>query len=109
MGRSPLPDAVLARGLKRLVERLDMASEPYYPGLEGVIAGETTVSTIEGGLRYRGYGVDELARDASFLEVAWLLLRGELPTAEELADFQSVLAESAELPPPIVKLLEDIP
>src|SRR6478736_6384826 len=57
----------------------------YSPGLEGVIAGETAISTIEGGLRYRGYAVGDLAQDCSFDDVAYLLLYGELPTAKELA------------------------
>ena len=81
----------------------------YHPGLEGVIAGETAVSTIEGGLRYRGYGIEDLAANASFPEVAYLLLHGELPNQEHLADFQTILAESAELPQPVVNLLRDIP
>ena len=74
-----------------------MSHERYFPGLEGVIAGETSISTVEGGLTYRGYTVEDLAREASFLEVAYLLLHGELPAHEELADFQSVLAESDEV------------
>ena len=38
----------------------------YSPGLEGVIAGETAISTVEDGLRYRGYPVGELVEKASF-------------------------------------------
>ena len=70
-------------------------SEPIYsPGLEGVVAGETAVSTIEGGLRYRGYPVGELVENASFDEVAYLLLYAELPTVPQLADFQKRVARS---------------
>src|ERR1700735_3486965 len=47
------------------------APEIYSPGLEGVIAGETAVSTVEGGLRYRGYQVEELCERCSFEEVAY--------------------------------------
>ncbi|MBW3539631.1 MAG: citrate synthase [Planctomycetes bacterium] len=86
-----------------------MADEAYYPGLEGVIAGETALSTIEDGLRYRGYSIEDLAREAQFPEVAYLLLYGELPTSEELADFQSILSESADLPGPVVDLLANLP
>src|SRR6476469_8625396 len=53
-------------------------AEVYSPGLEGVIAGETAISTVTGGLRYRGYPVTELAEKATFDEVAYLLLHGEL-------------------------------
>ena len=70
------------------------APEIYSPGLEGVIAGETAISTITGGLRYRGYPVTELAEKASFEEVAFLLLHGELPTASQLNAFQKRLVEA---------------
>jgi 2-methylcitrate synthase/citrate synthase II len=86
-----------------------MEQEHYFPGLEGVIAGETALSTIEGGLSYRGYAIEDLARDAHFPEVAYLLLHGELPSQEQLADFQAILGESAELAEPVVRLLEELP
>ena len=38
-------------------------------------------------LRYRGYPIEQLAEHSSFLEVAYLILHGELPTADELKDF----------------------
>ena len=39
-----------------------MPEEIYSPGLEGVIAGETAISTVSGGLSYRGYLIEDLAR-----------------------------------------------
>ncbi len=86
-----------------------MNSERYFPGLEGVIAGETAISTVDGGLTYRGYSVEDLAADASFLEVAHLLLHGELPSQEQLSDFQSILAESDDVDPSILEFLSHIP
>jgi citrate synthase len=86
-----------------------MSDESYYPGLEGVIAGETAIATVEGGLLYRGYPIEQLASEATFLEVAYLLLHCEFPNQEVLADFQSILAESAEVDPTIMRLLADIP
>ena len=81
-----------------------MAEEIYSPGLEGVIAGETTISTVEGGLRYRGYPVTELAEKATFDEVAHLLLHGDLPSAAQLGQFQKRLGSARQLPPtPISK------
>src|SRR5205823_15004939 len=59
-------------------------------GLAGVVAGETVISTVgkEGkGLTYRGYSIHELAAQASFEEVAYLLLYGHLPTQSELAAY----------------------
>lgn len=86
-----------------------MAREQYFPGLEGVIAGETAVSTVDGGLLYRGYPIEQLAKHATFVEVAYLLLYGELPNHEELADFQSILSESAEVDESIISFLREIP
>ena len=86
-----------------------MTDQPYYPGLEGVIAGETAIATIEGGLKYRGYSIEDLASDATFLEVACLLLHGELPSQEQLADFRAILVESAEVPPAILDFIKEVP
>src|SRR5213594_4421869 len=83
--------------------------EIYSPGLEGVVAGETAISTIEGGLRYRGYPVTELAERASFDEVAYLLLHGELPTAKELSAFQQRVAAARSLPDALRTLLRALP
>lgn len=83
--------------------------QPYYPGLEGVLAGETAISTIEGGLQYYGYAVRDLAEDATFEEVAYLLLRGKLPTEDELADFEAVLVEASAVPEEVINFLGVIP
>nr|WP_276511820.1 citrate synthase [Microbacterium fandaimingii] len=47
----------------------------------------TYIDGDQGILRYRGYPIDQLAANSTYLEVAWLLIHGELPTADELADF----------------------
>jgi citrate synthase len=85
------------------------ATEIYSPGLEGVIAGETAVSTVEGGLRYRGYPVTELAEICQFDEVAYLLLYGELPTANQLTGFQNRVAAARKLPAPLRQLFPALP
>jgi citrate synthase len=84
-------------------------SASYSPGLEGVIAGETAISSVEDGLRYRGYPVVELAELCSFEEVAYLLLHGELPHSGQLADFQRRLAAARSLPDPLHQLLKALP
>ena len=78
-----------------------MAEEIYSPGLEGVIAGETAISTVSGGLSYRGYSIEDLARHAAFEEVAYLLLYGELPNAEQLDELNKRLQAAAQVPGPI--------
>jgi citrate synthase len=83
--------------------------EIYSPGLEGVIAGETAISTIVEGLCYRGYPVTELAAKATFDEVAYLLLHGELPTTRQLDDFRQRIAAARRLPEPLRDLLKALP
>src|SRR5437867_8974281 len=76
----------------------------YSPGLEGVIAGETALCQIdegESGLRYRGYAIGDLAEQATFEEVSYLLLLGKLPTRKELEDFSGQLRAQWVLPGPV--------
>jgi citrate synthase len=86
-----------------------MTDEVYSPGLEGIVAGETAISTIAGGLSYRGYSIEDLARHASFEEVAYLILHGELPTAGELASLRERLGQSAKLPGEVIDVLRAVP
>ncbi|HEY8495387.1 MAG TPA: citrate synthase [Myxococcota bacterium] len=69
-------------------------------GLEGVVACSTAISTIAGTtLLYRGYTIEDLAANATFEEVVYLLWFGELPTSEQLARFQREIDEAMALPP----------
>ncbi len=84
----------------------------YAKGLEGVIAGETAISVINeaaGGLRYRGYALNELTEKATFGEVAYLLLNGRLPNAAELTDFRKTLSRLRALPEALCRILEELP
>lgn len=84
--------------------------EPIYsPGLEGIIAGETAISTVSGGLQYRGYSIEDLAEHATFEEVAYLLLYGDLPNAEQLDAFQQRLTASAQVPAELIDTLRHVP
>ena len=88
-----------------------MTSNPTM-GLAGVVAGRTALSTVgkEGcGLTYRGYSIEDLAAQATFEEVAWLLLRGELPTSQQLADYRGRLQSLRELPAGLKAILEQLP
>lgn len=85
-------------------------AELYRPGLEGIIAGETAICTVEqGGLQYRGYDIAELAEQASFEECAYLLLLGELPTAAELLRFRNELNGFRALPGVVLDTVAAIP
>ena len=78
-------------------------------GLEGVVAAETRLSRVDGlggRLIIGGYPVEDLAPNASFEEVAYLLWNGRLPTAAELEGFTAELAGQRGLPELTLRLLE---
>lgn len=81
-------------------------------GLAGVTAGRTALSTVgqEGcGLTYRGYAIEDLAESATFEEVAWLLLRGELPSQSQLDRYRLRLKSLRSLPAALKVVLEQLP
>src|SRR5947207_12639717 len=70
-------------------------------GLEGVVAAETRLCDLDGKngrLAYDGYDIDELARKATFEEVTYLLLHGELPKAAQLDALTVALTAAREIP-----------
>ena len=80
--------------------------------LSGVVAGKTAICTVgrEGkGLHYRGYDIHDLAEQASYGEVAHLLLYGELPTRSELDALRQRVISRRDLPEPLEKTLEMLP
>ncbi len=86
----------------------------YRPGLEGIIACETAISSVEGrqgagGLEYRGYPIEELAESATYLETAHLLLHGHLPTQAELDAFEDRIRAARAVPEPLIELLRNVP
>jgi citrate synthase len=81
-------------------------------GLEGVIALESELSSIDGDrgeLIYRGYDIHDLAEHATFEEVVYLLRHGALPTREELDDFTAHLRSERVLPDPVMDFLRHTP
>jgi 2-methylcitrate synthase/citrate synthase II len=83
----------------------------YSPGLEGVIAGESAICWVDpdAGLLYRGYDAHELAAEASFEEVVWLLLHGELPTMGQLGQITRELAEQRPVPAKVLEMFRLMP
>ncbi|MBA9004859.1 citrate synthase [Thermomonospora cellulosilytica] len=61
--------------------------DPGFVNTASTVSAITYIDGDAGILRYRGYPIEELADKSSFLEVAYLLIYGELPTAAQLADF----------------------
>ena len=89
-----------------------MSAEKKPSGLAGVVAGQTAISTVgkEGvGLTYRGYAIEELAAQATFEEVAYLLIYGTLPNREELESYRQRLIARRELPAALKTVLELLP
>src|SRR5256712_1753819 len=92
--------------------RQDAPFPGYSPGLEGVIAGESALCEVDegaAGLRYRGYAIGDLAEQATFEEVAYLLLFGKLPTRKELGDFTAQLQTQWPLPGPVEAFIGVVP
>jgi len=70
---------------------LDTSKQILKPGLEGIPVTNSSICDIDGhkgNLLYRGYKIEELAQKSSFLETAFLLIWGELPTVSELRNFE---------------------
>lgn len=79
-------------------------------GLEGIVATTSSISSIiDGVLTYRGINIDELAENASFEEVAYLLWFGKLPTQAELDDLNRQFSEYAALPKQTIEHLKLLP
>jgi citrate synthase len=84
----------------------------YKPGLEGVIAGTSTIADVDpqkDQLIYRGYTAHELAEKATFEEVAYLLLFGKLPNRSELKNFQEELSVERPISTSILSHLKQLP
>jgi len=81
-------------------------------GLRGVTVADTKISHVDGEngiLIYRGYRIEELARNSTFEETAYLLLHDALPKEEQLKDFKRSLAEARELPGFVFDSLKRLP
>jgi 2-methylcitrate synthase/citrate synthase II len=82
------------------------AKAAFARGLEGIVAGESAICSVEQGkLIYRGYEIHDMAANATFEEVAYLLLEGQKPTAAELKRFTDEIVAERALPDPVVDFL----
>ena len=80
--------------------------------LAGVTAGNTAICTVGhtgNDLHYRGYDIIELAKQATFEEVAYLLIHGELPNRTQLTAYHAKLKKLRTLPGALKTVLEQIP
>ncbi|NQY00178.1 MAG: citrate synthase [Flavobacteriaceae bacterium] len=82
------------------------------PGFKNTGSCKSDITFLDGEkgiLRYRGYPIEELAEKANFLEVAYTLIFGNLPTAEQLQKFDKDIKENAVVDEEIKKILEAFP
>jgi 2-methylcitrate synthase/citrate synthase II len=87
------------------------AKPEYSPGLAGVIAGETKICWVDpnAGLMYRGYDIHEMGDKATFEEVAYLLLNGELPNGKQLNEFKEQIGAQRALPKEVEEMMQLLP
>lgn len=81
-------------------------------GLDGIIAAKTRLSDVrgsEGKLIYCGYDINELAGNATYEEVVFLLFYNHLPNEEELAEFRETLKEFRDLPKGVEDVIHRLP
>ncbi|WP_432358150.1 citrate synthase [Sporosarcina sp. UB5] len=79
-------------------------------GLEGIVATQSAISSIiDDTLTYVGYDIDDLADNASFEEVVYLLWHQRLPKADELAELKQQLADNMSVPQPVLDHFKNYP
>jgi len=81
-------------------------------GLKGIMAADSSICLVDGQqgkLLYRGYNIDDLAEKSSYEEVAYLLIKGELPNEEQLDKFDDPLSKDAKLLPEVAAFLKNAP
>ena len=84
----------------------------YDPGFANTASCTSAITYIDGDagiLRYRGYPIDELATGSSFLEVSYLLIYGELPTAGQLAEFATKISRHTLLHEDLKRFFDGFP
>ncbi len=89
---------------------LTAGEQKYSRGLEGVIAAISSISCIdgdEGNLIYRGYPIEVLAKYSTYLETAFLILYGHLPTEKEFEDFRENIKSNYELHPGMIDTIKN--
>jgi citrate synthase len=83
--------------------------DPGYGNTGSCLSGITFIDGDAGILRYRGYPIEQIAESASFVEVAYLLIYGELPAADELREFENRLTRHSLIHEDMKKFFEGFP
>src|SRR5512136_1457728 len=103
-------DTIRAMDLRKIkVNADDFGMMTYDPAFMNTAACQSAVTFIDGDkgiLRYRGYPIEQLAEKCTFLEVAYLILNGELPTEPQLKNFVADITHHTMLHETTKRLLE---
>lgn len=100
----------LAIDIKTLRAETGMVTiDPGYKNTGSCESAITFLNGEKGVLRYRGYSIEDLAEKADFLEVAYLLIFGELPNKEQLEKFHSDIKEESQVDEEMKKILDGFP
>jgi len=86
--------------------------DEYVPGLEGIPATKSAISALDGDkgiLSYRGYRIEDLAKESTFEEVSYLLLKGELPKVDELTLFSEQLHQGSRVKYNVREIMKFLP
>lgn len=106
-------DTISAMSLRQIkVNEDDFGMMSYDPAFKNTANTKSTVTLVDGGkgvLQYRGYPIDQLAENSDFLEVAYLVLYGELPTKAQLDTWRSEIGEMMPLPEALLNIMKAFP
>eukprot|EP00257_Ricinus_communis_P023128 XP_015583031.1 citrate synthase, glyoxysomal [Ricinus communis] len=90
----------------------DKGLKLYDPGYLNTAPVKSSISYIDGDegiLRYRGYPIEELAESSTFVEVAYLIMYGNLPSASQLADWEFAISQHSAVPQGILDIIQAMP
>ncbi|CAD6247482.1 unnamed protein product [Miscanthus lutarioriparius] len=90
----------------------DKGLKIYDPGYLNTAPVRSTICYIDGDegiLRYRGYPIEELAESSSFVEVAYLLMYGNLPTQNQLAEWEFAISQHSAVPQGLLDIIQSMP
>ncbi|KAL5732296.1 citrate (Si)-synthase [Ranunculus cassubicifolius] len=104
---------VKSTDFKKIVAgKYDKGLKFYDPGYLNTAPVRSTICYIDGDegiLRYRGYPIEEMAESSSFLEVAYLLLYGNLPSQNQLADWEFAVSQHSAVPQGVLDIIQAMP
>ncbi|KAJ4788992.1 Citrate synthase [Rhynchospora pubera] len=90
----------------------DKGLKLYDPGYLNTAPVRSAISYIDGDegiLRYRGYPIEEVAENSSFVEVAYLLMYGNLPSRSQLADWEFAISQHSAVPQGVLDIIQAMP